>query len=160
MEQVKKICAHPIWKWHMEHLEEYESERIFCRHGIQHLLDVARIAYIENLENGYGFSKELIYSAALLHDIGRFLQYTQGIPHEKGGRDLAEEILKECAFEREEQEEILNAISRHRDRDTKEKEGLCGLLYRADKKSRNCGFCKASDQCNWSMDKKNLHISI
>ena len=67
----------------MEHLAEYEKNRIFCRHGMDHLMDVARIAYIENLEKNCGISKEIIYGAALLHDIGRYLQYTEGIPHER-----------------------------------------------------------------------------
>ena len=78
MERVNKICGHPVWKWHMERLAEYEKDRIFCRHGVEHLLDVARIAYIENLEKNSGLSKEIIYGAALLHDIGRYLQYTEG----------------------------------------------------------------------------------
>ena len=80
MERVNKIWRHPVWKQHMEHLAEYEKNRIFCRHGIDHLMDVARIAYIENLEKNCGISKEIIYGAALLHDIGRYLQYTEGIP--------------------------------------------------------------------------------
>ena len=82
----------------MERLAEYEKDRIFCRHGMEHLLDVARIAYIENLENNRGISKEIIYGAALLHDIGRYLQYTEGIPHEKAGEELALEILKDSGF--------------------------------------------------------------
>ena len=110
MERVNKICGHPVWKWHMERLAEYEKDRIFCRHGVEHLLDVARIAYIENLEKNSGLSKEIIYGAALLHDIGRYLQYTEGIPHEKAGEDLAGEILKDCGFTGKEQEEILGAI--------------------------------------------------
>ena len=69
MERVNKIWRHPVWKQHMEHLAEYEKNRIFCRHGIDHLMDVARIAYIENLEKNCGISKEIIYGAALLHDI-------------------------------------------------------------------------------------------
>ena len=93
MERANRICSHPLWKWHIEQLREAERERIFCRHGIEHLLDVARIAYIENLEQGYGISQEIIYAAALLHDIGRFLQYSQGIPHEIAGAQIAPEIL-------------------------------------------------------------------
>ena len=87
MERVNKIWRHPVWKQQMEHLAEYEKNRIFCRHGMDHLMDVARIAYIENLEKNCGISKEIIYGAALLHDIGRYLQYTEGIPHEKAGED-------------------------------------------------------------------------
>ena len=98
MERVNRICEHPVWKWHMERLAEYEKDRIFCRHGMEHLLDVARIAYIENLENNRSISKEIIYGAALLHDIGRYLQYTEGIPHEKAGEKLALEILKDSGF--------------------------------------------------------------
>ena len=81
MERVNRICEHPVWKWHMERLTEYEKDRIFCRHGMEHLLDVARIAYIENLENNRSISKEIIYGAPLLHDIRTYLEYTEGIPH-------------------------------------------------------------------------------
>ena len=93
-------------------------------------MDVARIAYIENLEKNCGISKEIIYGAALLHDIGRYLQYTEGIPHERAGEDLAAEILKDCGFTGEEQIEILEAIARHRDKDIGEDSRLAGILYR------------------------------
>lgn len=102
MERIDKISDHPLWKWHMAQLKEAEKDRIFCKHGIEHLLDVARIAYIENLEQNCGVSKEWIYTAALLHDIGRFLQYSKGISHEEAGAELAEEILKDCGFKQEE----------------------------------------------------------
>ena len=160
MERVNKIWRQPVWKQQMEHLAEYEKNRIFCRHGMDHLMDVARIAYIENLEKNCGISKEIIYGAALLHDIGRYLQYTEGIPHEKAGEDLAEEILKDSGFTGEEQIEILEAIARHRDKDIGEDSRLAGILYRADKKSRICGFCTAEPECNWSEEKKNRLISV
>lgn len=47
---------------------------------MSHLLDVARIAYIRNLEKGYGFRKDVIYAAAVLHDIGKALQYEEKFP--------------------------------------------------------------------------------
>ena len=124
MERVNKIWRHPVWKQQMEHLAEYEKNRIFCRHGMDHLMDVARIAYIENLEKNCGISKEIIYGAALLHDIGRYLQYTEGIPHEKAGEDLAAEILKDSGFTGKEQIEILEAIART---ETKISERTAGL---------------------------------
>ena len=68
MERINKISEHPLWKLNMTQLKEAERDRIFCKHGIEHLLDVARIAYIENLEQNCGVSKEGIYAAALLHD--------------------------------------------------------------------------------------------
>ena len=57
MERINKISEHPLWKLHMTQLKEAEKDRIFCKHGIEHLLDVARIAYIENLEQNCGVSK-------------------------------------------------------------------------------------------------------
>lgn len=106
MERINKISEHPLWKLHMTQLKEAEKDRIFCKHGIEHLLDVARIAYIENLEQNCGVSKEWIYAAALLHDIGRFLQYSKGISHEEAGAELAEEILKDCGFNKEEKKKF------------------------------------------------------
>ena len=160
MERVNKICEHPVWKEQMAQLEELEQKWIFCKHGIEHLLDVARIAYIENLENHTGIDKELIYAAALLHDIGRGLQYTQGIPHDQAGVKLAEEILRDCGFDGEEQREILDAISSHRDIRSRDCRKLAGVLYRADKRSRMCRFCKASGECNWSEEKKNNQLYV
>ena len=148
MERANRICSHPLWKWHIEQLREAERERIFCRHGI------------ENLEQGYGISQEIIYAAALLHDIGRFLQYSQGIPHEIAGAQIAPEILADCGFTRQEQEEILEGIREHRNSGQKTNRSLSGLIYRADKKSRSCGFCKACEACDWSLEKKNLTISV
>ena len=146
MERVNKICEHPVWKEQMAQLEELEQKRIFCKHGIEHLLDVARIAYIENLENHIGIDKELIYAAALLHD--------------QAGAKLAEEILRDCGFDGEEQREILDAISSHRDIQSRDCRKLAGVLYRADKRSRMCGFCKASGECNWSEEKKNHQLYV
>ena len=160
MERVHKIYTHPLWKLHMDQLREAEKERIFCKHGIEHLLDVARIAYIENLEKNCHIAKELIYAAALLHDIGRYAQYSQGISHETAGIEIASEILKNCEFKREEQNQILVAIADHRNEETKWDESLGGFIYRADKQSRMCGFCRASSQCNWDETKKNYVIKV
>lgn len=160
MERVNNICKHPLWKLHMSQLRNAEKERIFCKHGIEHLLDVARIAYIENLECHYHIRKEYIYAAALLHDIGRFLQYSRNIPHEAAGAELAFEILRDCGFDQDEQKEILAAISGHRTVEIREERNLAGLIYRADKQSRVCGLCSALEACNWSEEKKNYILSI
>lgn len=160
MERVNKICSHPVWKKSMVELKELEKDRIFCKHGIEHLLDVARIAYIKNLESNYNIKKELIYTAALLHDLGRTLQYTQGIPHEKAAIPLVKEILEDCKFTKEEQEEVFSAISCHRVGESQDSGSLSELLYWADKQSRMCGFCKASEECNWSEEKKNYLLFL
>ncbi len=160
MERINEISDHPLWRLHITQLKEVEKNRIFCKHGIEHLLDVARIAYIENLEQNCGISKEIIYAAALLHDIGRFLQYSQGISHEEAGVKLAEKILKDCSFNQEESKEIISAIASHRRVQTKQEQNLAGLIYRADKLSRMCIFCPAFSECNWSEEKKNKKIEI
>ena len=75
MTRVNRIRNHPLYRESLHNIEKLEQERIFCGHNAQHLLDTARLAYIENLERNLGISKEMIYAAALLHDIGRGLQY-------------------------------------------------------------------------------------
>ena len=119
-----------------------------------------KIGYIENLEKGLALDKELIYGAALLHDIGRGLEYTQNIPHDQGSQLLAEKILPDCGYTKEEENAILEAISGHRTADTGTRADLAGLLYRADKKSRTCLFCSAQAECKWSTEKKNLTIEV
>lgn len=160
MERINQILEHSLWKFHILKLKEAEKDRIFCKHGVEHLLDVARIAYIENLEENYGISKEIIYATALLHDIGRFLQYSEGISHEKAGAELAEKILKDCDFSQKERQEIIFSITSHRNIETKQEKTLAGVIYRADKQSRICKFCPAFSECNWSEDKKNKRIKI
>ena len=178
MERIHKIWEHPLYREQFQALQEAEADRIFCRHTLEHFLDVARIACIQNLESDAGLPKVLIYAAALLHDIGRYQQLLLGIPHEKAGAALAEQIMKECGFSREETEIVCLAILRHRDHPSPQittasntcfadgtspvdsSDALSRLLYRADKLSRNCFSCPASEECNWHADKKNLRISI
>lgn len=158
MPRVDAVCAHPLWKECVQKIAELEETRIFCRHDPVHFLDVARLAQIENLERGLGLEKERIYAAALLHDIGRHLQYEQGLAHDQGSRILAERILPDCGYSREEQEEILEAIGAHREMRTGKLDTLAGVLYRADKRSRMCLFCKAQTECDWPEEKKNRKI--
>lgn len=123
-----------------------------------HFLDVARIGMILNLQEGLGIPAELLYGAALLHDIGRHEQYETGIPHEEAGARIAPGILAECGYTAEEIREIEEAIALHRDSGTEKRADLAGVLYRADKASRACFACQASSQCNWKAVKKNQEI--
>lgn len=82
---IEAIRRHPLFQEHYKRLAQAEKDRRFCCHQMEHLLDVARIAYIRNLEAGLGFSKKMIYAAAILHDIGKARQYEEGIPHVKRG---------------------------------------------------------------------------
>lgn len=159
MERVNKILQHPTYKACLWQIYELEAERIFCGHDMAHFLDVARLAYIFNIEEKLQIEKERIYAAALLHDIGRHIQYREGIPHQEAGLPLAEEILKDCGFTEEEQADILEAIARHRDVTVKAEPTLAGIIYRGDKASRHCFGCMAEEACNWSDEKKNLKIA-
>lgn len=160
MNRVNQILFHPKYQYALEQNGIWEQERKFCRHGIEHFLDVARLAYIHSLEQDLDIDKDLIYAAALLHDIGRYQQYESGIPHEKASADLADEILPECSFSQEEQAQIREAILGHRGRENREDSGskLDSLLYRADKLSRNCFVCAAREACKWPTDKMNMEI--
>ena len=160
MERIKQIYEHELWKFCYRSIQNLEQDRAFCRHDISHFLDVARIAQIENMEQERQIPKAWIYAAALLHDIGKHLQYTKQIPHEQSSAVLAESILRDCGFTALERREILEAILEHRNAETKEKQNLAGLIYRADKRSRVCLFCAAKDACNWSEKKKNREIIV
>lgn len=157
------IQNHPLYIAFAEKLKELEKDRIFCRHQTDHLLDVARITYILNLERNLGLSRDLIYGAALLHDIGKSRQYEEGSPHETAGEALAAQILadmpKDIAYTEEEQRQILTAIRGHR-RLREDAELLEALLYQGDKMSRACFACPAQSKCNWSIEKKNMEIRL
>ena len=113
---------------------------------------------IFNLEANQEISKERIYAAALLHDIGRHIQYENGTPHQIAGLPIAEQILTDCGFYPEEMKEILYAIENHRNKEMLKRDDLAGILYRADKMSRCCFGCRAEKECNWSTEKKNMEI--
>ena len=81
-ERLEAIRNHPLYQSSLRRLNDLERGRIFCRHGMEHLLDTARIAYIKSLERALPLSRDLIYAAALLHDIGKWEQYENGTPHE------------------------------------------------------------------------------
>ena len=72
MERIQKILNHPLYQEQFKLLQDAEKDREFCRHTMEHFVDVARLMYIYTLEEKTNVSKELIYAAALLHDIGRY----------------------------------------------------------------------------------------
>lgn len=158
MDRIDKILENKKYCHYLELNKKAEAERIFCRHDMGHFLDVARIGWILVLEKGLSIEKETVYAAALLHDIGRHLQYAEGIPHEKASAALAPEILQECGFDDKETGVIIEAIGKHRDKSVAEEENLNGILYCADKASRPCFACDAERMCDWKQDKKNKRI--
>lgn len=140
--RISLIWRHPLYQKHCKKIQELEKDRIFCRHTPEHFLDVARLMYIYSLENKLDLSREIIYATALLHDIA--------------GAEIAGKILTDLHFTEQEKEEILSAISQHRTDGSDNV--LAMLLYKADKKSRNCFSCSAASECYWPSEKKNLTI--
>ncbi|MGN0131146.1 MAG: HD domain-containing protein [Lachnospiraceae bacterium] len=161
MKRVQKILQHPLYKKYVQRIAECEKEREFCGHDMVHFLDVARIAMLLNLEeNKKPIRKDWIYGAALLHDIGRFVQYADGTDHAKASAELAPEILRDCGYSREETEIITEAIANHRNKKIKDGSDLKGILYRADKASRPCYGCLMEPACDWKRKKKNMTLEI
>ena len=156
MKRVNRILHHPMYVTKLEQLQVLESDRVFCRHDLQHLLDVARLTWIEVLEQKLKVDREVVYAAALLHDIGRVEQIERGTPHDQASAELAATLLPDTGFGEDEVKEIIYAILAHR---TDSAQNILGqLLYRADKRSRACWSCKARNQCKWAEEKKNSGV--
>ncbi len=177
MERVNKILNHDLFLHNLEQNLIAEENRFFCKHDLPHFLDVARIGCIIREREQLQLDEELIYAAALLHDLGRNRQYTDGTPHEQASCEIADVILKDCDFSDAEKQIVLFAIAGHRGKDSTTFMGnaavgrkveadlgtislLSRILYQADKASRPCFCCKASAQCNWPMEKRNMELKL
>ena len=156
LSQTNRLLNLPEYQDYLHRIETHERDRRLCRHNLAHFLDVARIAAILADEEGLSLNRDLIYTTALLHDIGRFIQYENGTPHEQASHDLATGLLRHLDFSPEDQSVILDAILSHR---TAGRRGFNAVFYQADKKSRACYGCAAQAECNWNDEKKNLEIT-
>ena len=146
----------------MQFILEAERNRQFCRHDMQHFLDVARIGWILCLERELNISKEMVYAVALLHDIVRGMQYREGVHHDEASVLLAGHILPECGFSAVQTKEICDAIAGHRmsSEVTECRTDLGKILEEADHASRCCFACGAEPECYWPKEKKNLEIRM
>lgn len=153
----EKIRRHPLFKQEYERLIRMEEGRTYCGHNMEHFLDVARVCYIQVLEEGLPISKDEVYAAGLLHDIGKGLQYECGLPHHLESARIAEEILPECGYTEEEIARICGAIRLHR-KPVGDDDPLVRILYLADKKTRLCFSCSEQEGCNWPEEKMTLEI--
>ena len=160
MERIQRILSNTAYRENLDKNRAAEEGRRFCCHNMGHFLDVARIAWIWNLEEGLGIDRELIYASALLHDIGRHVQYGNGTPHEEASAAIAPDILRDCGFDDAEVELILAAVLSHRNEEVMQENNLRGLLYRADKASRACFACEAEKDCSWKNGKKNMRVVV
>ena len=160
MKRVNAILRHPLFAEQLRLLNELEAERIFCRHDLVHLLDVARLMWIDALEQGLDLDRDVVYAAALLHDLGRAEQMQRGIPHEQASAALAESILPDAGFAADETAAVVAAIRCHRGSAPSDaRDALGEILYRADKACRLCWRCGAREACNWPEERKNAGIA-
>lgn len=158
MQRIQAIMSHPLFRDSLQKIEELERERIYCKHGLSHLLDVARIASLLAVDRQLDLPRDVIYAAALLHDIGRLQQYVTGEDHAAAGIHTAREILRDTAFDEAEKQAILQAVGKHRKGDAAH--ALAQLLCEADDASRMCFACPASDTCYWPEHRKNHTILL
>lgn len=159
MHPLDTIINHPLYQEYLSRIKADETNRPFCKHDMIHFLDVARIAYILSLEDGVIIDKNLIYATALCHDIGRFKEYREGIPHEVASTSLCYDILVDAGFDEDSITLIQDAIIHHRNSKIRFEQSLRGYIYRADKASRPCHSCPVEHSCNWETHKKNLSLS-
>ncbi|WP_366923318.1 HD domain-containing protein [Metallumcola ferriviriculae] len=150
MQRVRTLLADNEFKENIAKIASKEKERQFCRHDLHHFLDVARICYQlwleEKCPDQENIDKEIIYTAALLHDIGRWQEYDGAGDHALISSEMAHTILERLGFNRGEISIITQAISVHRKINGRETV-LGRMLYRADKLSRLCHVCPVQDEC-------------
>ncbi|MBK5200341.1 MAG: HD domain-containing protein [Spirochaetaceae bacterium] len=159
LDRVNLILKNKDFIKYYNNIIAFESDRIFCKHDMEHILNVARIMIIKDGEYSKPpVDKDIIYALAVLHDLGRAIQYASGIDHNIAGGQLAKEILPQCNYNNEEIELISSRIINHNK--IQATSYLSHLLHYADKLSRNCFVCSAKDLCNWSDEKKNIGIEI
>lgn len=155
----EKILTHPTFKNHITQIQKNETNRVFCKHDMNHLLSVARIAYIISLEKNYNISKDIIYACALLHDIGRTAEYESGVSHNAAGALIARDILHDCGYDSSEISGITDIISAHNhSNDVENSSALEEIICSADRLSRNCFDCSAYELCNWTEARKNTTL--
>ncbi len=146
MERITKILRHQKYIQYLKKNQEAEKERFFCCHDLGHAVDVARVAYILVLEEQLDIPKCIVYAAALLHDIGRWKEYADGVDHATESALLAEDILRDIGFDNEERTMIVKAIREHR-QEGNQSTNFSRVLYQSDKISRPCMECSVIEQC-------------
>lgn len=157
----RRILENKEYKFYIEKINELEKDRIYCGHGLNHFFTVAKICIVLARECGIDVDEDIVYGAALLHDLGRYDINTDN--HEVVSCKLAEKILPECGYEPIKILEIVDLITSHRGRyfiseilqlrKTKQLD-LKECFKVADQISRKCFECRAIDSCKWKEEEK------
>lgn len=161
MPYVARVLKDEQYLERLSRLEELEADRRFCRHDLTHFMDVARLAWIRDLEEKGGLDREMIYLYALLHDMGRVEEYEQGISHAQASAAYAGEIFSKIGYPKERADVICGAILGHRGGALAKRtadgtaERFAELTAWADHASRMCFRCPAQAECNWAEERRN-----
>lgn len=148
MTRVNQLLEQEDYICYMEKIDVLEKERLFCKHGFEHGLNVARIAYAYLLEKGeLLFPKESVYAAAFLHDIGRWVEYETGEDHAEASSRLAIPLLEACQFSSGDTQVILTGIREHRRHHEDNLTLLGEALALADDWARDCRHCSVQALC-------------
>lgn len=159
LETANKVLTDSVYISETAKLAEIEKNRIFCRHDTEHFLNVARITLIMCMEMKKKVNPDIVYTASLLHDIGRLEEYQNGTPHDIAGVKKARYILERVGCNDKMKQKILSLIESHRSENVPEN-SLEDIFRRADKKSRMCFCCNARSSCFWSEEKRNMKIEV
>ena len=158
MKRVDSILKDPVYVDYINHNMIAAKDDPFCKHDLAHSVDVARIAYIlipENQDLDFlsrmpafpkEAAKEVVYAAGLLHDIGKWKEYEEGVDHAAYGARLARDLLTRAGFDENEIRIITRAIYEHRNI-SRDMSFLGERLHRADNLSRACSQCVAREDC-------------
>lgn len=169
MKYTDLVLKHPIFLEYMERIQMLEKDRIYCCHGIEHGMDVSRLAWIYYLEDMIEEEsslrlvkteqKDLFYLSGLLHDIGRTDQYETGIHHSIAGVKITKQILQDIQVPDDWVKPILEVVSEHSngtfDKNCKSVEYY---IMKADHDSRLCFACQARESCKWAENEMNMTV--
>lgn len=148
MQRVKALLQSSAYQDHLRKINEWESQRAFCKHDFSHFLEVARLSWIFLLQEGEDYKRDVVYAAAFVHDIARWKEYKGEGCHALLSAELAEPLLTMCGFSSHEKGIILNAVKEHRQQEMEVfSSSLSRILRKADKHSRLCYKCNVREKC-------------
>ncbi len=164
MRYATEVMKNALYQSIIEEIEKLEADRPYCRHGMPHMMDVCRLAWILYLEETperpesqeqMEEMKDRLFVTGLLHDIGRASQYQTGEHHAAAGARLAEEILEQVGYPEAWKQETVSAIRAHCGRRGRGEHTMEAYINRADHLSRPCFCCKAAESCKWTPEERN-----
>ena len=89
----RRNLGKPLFQENLAAIEAAEAQRVYYRHGLSHLLDVRVRRGLLTSKAALASRGCWVYAAALLHDIGRAAEYSEGISHDVAGVEIARRIL-------------------------------------------------------------------